>query len=217
MSIVALEYKKHFSERAFVLSFLSSLLLLIVALTIHFFAISYATENASNAVTDIVLSNIRVYDVHLAFIYGPMIMWFFVFVLLFLKPNQLPFSIKTVAIFVLIRSIFISLTHLGPFPTEIPISPESFINYFSSGGDLFFSAHTGLPFLLMLIFWQSKSLRIFFFICSIFFGAVVLMGHLHYSIDVLSAFFITFSIYKIAEFAFEEDKKYFDNQSVYLQ
>jgi hypothetical protein len=38
------------------------------------------------------------------------------------------------------------------------------------------------------------------------FGVVVLLGHLHYSIDVLSAFFISYGIYRIAEIIFHKDK-----------
>jgi hypothetical protein len=44
------------------------------------------------------------------------------------------------------------------------------------------------------------------------FGIVVLLGHLHYSIDVLSAFFITYSIYHICELFFKTDKKIFDSK-----
>ncbi len=34
---------------------------------------------------------------------------------------------------------------------------------------------------------------------SIVFAVVVLLGHLHYSIDVASAYFITFSIFSLAK------------------
>ncbi len=212
----ALQYKKYFRNPQFLFSALLSVILLFVSLVINFFAIASATDKASNSVTDIILNNIPVYDVQLAFIYGPLIMWIFVFCLLFLRPNQIPFTLNSISLFVLIRSVFINMTHLGPFPTEIPISPESFINYFASGGDLFFSAHTGLPVLLAFIFWKSDALKFFFIVCSIFFGAVVLMGHLHYTIDVLSAFFITYTIFRLSEIFFKKDKQMFDQESMVL-
>jgi hypothetical protein len=60
---------------------------------------------------------------------------------------------------------------------------------------------------MALLYWDNKVLRTSFVALSIIFAAVVLMGHLHYSIDVLAAFFITYAIYGIAEKAFDEDMK----------
>jgi hypothetical protein len=74
-----------------------------------------------------------------------------------------------------------------------------------SGNDLFFSGHTGYPFLLALIFWNIPVLRYFFFLCSIAGGVVVLLGHLHYSIDVFSAFFIAYGVFEIAKKIFNKE------------
>jgi hypothetical protein len=65
----------------------------------------------------------------------------------------------------------------------------------------------GLPFLIALVFWDNKVLRTSFISLAIILGAVSLMGHLHYSIDVLAAFFITYSIYHLAERFFKKDKE----------
>jgi membrane-associated phospholipid phosphatase len=84
----------------------------------------------------------------------------------------------------------------------------------SFGGDLFFSGHTGMPFLLALIFWEDKWTRFLFLGFSIMFGIVVLLAHLHYSIDVLSAFFITYTIFHLALYIFKKDRDmfhYFEN------
>ena len=80
---------------------------------------------------------------------------------------------------------------------------------FAFGGDLFFSGHTGLPFLMALIFWDNKYLRWIFILTSVMFATVVLLAHLHYSIDVLSAFFITYTIFHIALFLFKKDRRLF--------
>lgn len=203
-------WSSHFGNKSFVWSFLLSFVFLIFALIISFYAGLYATRVASQPVTDIILSNIRVYDVDGIFIYGPWIFWIIVAVLLVLKPQKIPFVLKSIALFVLIRSVFISLTHIGPFPNADVISNTRLITDFTNGGDLFFSAHTGLPFLMALIYWDHKWLRYFFIAASLFFGAVVLLGHLHYSIDVLAAFFITYAIYHIALQFFLNDKRVFD-------
>ena len=55
---------------------------------------------------------------------------------------------------------------------------------------------------MALVYWREKYLRYIFLVWSVFFGAVVLLGHFHYSIDVFAAFFITFTIYHIAIYFF---------------
>ena len=122
--------------------------------------------------------------------------------------------VKNIALFLLVRSFFITLTHIGPFPTSALIEPTKLNTLFTSTGDLFFSAHTGSPFLMALVFWNNKTIRYILVALSVFFGIVVLMGHLHYTIDVVGAFFITYSIYSIAEQIFRKDKEYFDNGTV---
>jgi hypothetical protein len=65
--------------------------------------------------------------------------------------------------------------------------------------DLFFSGHTGFPFLAALIFWENRFMRYFMISMSIAQSCTVLLMHVHYSIDVLSAFFITYTIYKVSD------------------
>lgn len=201
----------HFSDRDFIKSFVFSFVLLIVSLFVNFYASLYATKVASASVTDIILSNIRVYDVDMIFIYGPWILWIFLFIIVLPKSYRIPFTIKSIALFVLIRSVFITLTHIGQFPTATVVLTTKLITNFTAGGDLFFSAHTGLPFLMALVFWKDKILRYILMATSIFFGVVVLMGHLHYTIDVVAAFFITYSIYSISTVFFKKDMEYFNN------
>lgn len=202
-------YQTHFTNKQFLISLGTSFIFLIISIIANFYAGTYATENASFPVTDIVLSNIRVFDVDGLFVFGPIIFFIFVTMISLYSPRRLPFLIKSVALFVIIRSIFITLTHIGPFPTQMIITNESFMDKFTFGGDLFFSGHTGIPFLMALVFWQDKTLRYFFLIYSIFMGTVVLLGHYHYSIDVLAAFFITYTIFHIASYLFKKDKEMF--------
>ena len=186
-----------------------ALLFLVCSTFVNFFAGIYATERISRPVTDIVLSNIPVYDVDGMFIYGPLVLFAVIVWLCLSKPQRLPFVCKSLALFIVIRSGFVSLTHIAPFPTRIGIAPSDIVSFFTSGNDLFFSGHTGIPFLMALIFWNDPFWRYFFIILSVFFGIIVLMGHLHYSIDVASAFFITYSIFHIAMRFFKKDLRLF--------
>lgn len=199
------DYRTYFANKKFLRALGLSLFFLAISLVINFYAGTYATERASNSVTDIILSNTRAYDLDGVFIYGSILLTFCIFFVCLYKPRRIPFTIKSIALFVVIRSIFITLTHLGPFPSQIMISSD-FLSNFSFGADLFFSGHTGLPFLLALIFWDDKWARYIFMSFSLMFAVVVLLAHLHYSIDVLSAFFITYSIFHIALYIFKKDR-----------
>jgi hypothetical protein len=196
-----------FKDKVFRRAFAMAMLLLVVSLIVNFYAGTYATKKASNSVTDIVLDNIPVFDVDEVFVYGAYALVACITFVCFSRPRKLPFAVKSIALFYLIRSAFVTLTHIAPFPTHTAIDPLSYMRFFDFGSELFFSGHTGLPFLMALIFWDEKWLRIGFIIASVAFGVVVLMGHLHYSIDVFAAFFITYAIYGIAEQVFRKDKE----------
>ncbi len=203
-------YKKYLANKYFVWSSIFGLLFLIFSLGINFLAAAYATEKASSAVTDIILSNIPIYNVANIFVYGLLALIVFIAFITLIRPQRIPFIAKSTATFILIRSIFISLTHIGPYQNTIPINVD-ILKIFTTGGDLFFSGHTGLPFLMALIFWQKKFLRYLFIALSVAFGAVALLGHYHYTIDVLSAFFITYGIYHICLKFFKKDYQIFLN------
>ena len=61
---------------------------------------------------------------------------------------------------------------------------------------MFFSGHTAMPFLGFYLFRRSW-VRYAFLAGSIVMGFVVLAMHVHYSIDVLAAFFMTYGSYRI--------------------
>lgn len=210
MESIKLLYKPYVLNRTFIYSTFFSVFFLALAMLVNFQAGLYATEKASNSVTDLVLDNIPVFHLDGTFVYGAFLLWVFFGIICIKNPRIIPFSFNSVALFTLIRSFFISLTHIGPSPAQIPIDVKyNLLEKFTPGGDLFFSGHTGLPFLLALIFWDNFKLRIIFLSASLFFGAVVLLGHLHYSIDVVAAFFITYTIFHIAEILFKKDRKIF--------
>lgn len=199
---------KFINIKSFVFSVFISIIFFILSLWINFYAGTYATISVSNSVTDLILSHIPVFDVGGIFVYGSIFLCSCILFVLLANPKRIPFSLKTISLFVVVRSLFVTLTHIAPFPNQIVLK-SSLIAHFSFGADLFFSGHTGIPFLIALIFWNNKMLRYAFLGASIFFAVIVLMGHLHYSIDVFSAFFITYGIYHMALYLFKKDRLLF--------
>ncbi len=208
--------KEPISHRRFVWIFIEAGLILTVSLVIQYYTSNYVTRSISAPVTDIILSNTRVYDVGGIFVYGALFLTLVAFVAGTIKINRAPFIIKSIAVFTFVRSVFVSLTHISPFPTRALISSPFFqrawFNGIFTGNDLFFSGHTGVPFLLALIFWENKPLRFTFLGFSLVFALIVLLGHLHYSIDVLSAYFITYTIFHICKFLFPKSWQLFSQK-----
>lgn len=206
-------YKVVFTQQEFRISALVAILVFILSVVANYAASAYATQRASNYVEDIILSNIPVFDVGWFFVYGASSLIVFIVFLCLPRPNRIPFVLYAFSLFYLIRAVFVSLTHLGPFPTQAELDVGELALKFFGGDDMFFSGHTGAPFLMALIFWQNRALRYLFLLWSVFFGAVVLLGHLHYTIDVLAAFFITYGIYHLALWLFPKDYILFRSES----
>ena len=197
-------YQTLFNKPGFVRSVVQGVAFLAASMIAIFAAVSYATVHASNHVTDIVLSNVGPFNVRFLFIYGTFVEFVVLGALIAWRPNRMPFAFKSMALFLLVRAVFVSLTHIAPSPID-PQAPAPFFNSIFYGGDLFFSGHTGLPFLAALAFWHIPALRLFYLASTLFFGAIVLLGHYHYSIDVLAALFITHGVFQISCWLFSRD------------
>lgn len=209
MNRVIMEHKSCWSQKSFLFSALLAFLFLASSLVVNYAAGNYATEKASKGVTDIILDNLPIMDVGGIYIYGAVLFGLFIIILLLKEPKQIPFIIKSAALFYFIRAVFISLTHIGPIPQQALLASNIISRNLVFGADYFFSGHTGLPFLMALSFWSSKYLRGIFLATSFIFGASALAGHYHYSIDVFAAFFISYGIFHIARWLFNKDYRLF--------
>jgi len=155
------QYKLFVADRAFVRSVIFAATVFAGGFVASFYAVLYVNESVSNPVTDIILSNIRAFDVDGLYIYGPLVYFAIVTAYLLYYPKKLPFTLESIGLFMLIRAVFISLTHIAPFPvhTQITLTGTGIFTTLMTGNDLFFSSHTGIPFLLALVFWAVKWLR----------------------------------------------------------
>jgi len=191
---------------------ISAILIGISFIAYHFataYAFIYLTRPTTTYVGDLLLDNIPVVD--LSFIIIEIALIVIVVGTIYVtvwKPRYVLFSLKAIAIFNIIRAIFISFTHMGLYPGSIEPGAGIFdgvYTYFNFQTGFFFSAHTGLPFLLALIFWNNPLIRNIFLTISFVFAVAVLLAHVHYSIDVFAAPFMAYGIFEIVKYFFPRD------------
>lgn len=205
-----MKYKEFFTKER-VRSLCVAFLLLALALTFQYYSSAYSTRNSSRFVGDIFLDNLPVVNMNAVIIEGALLMILVSVILLLREPEHILFALKAVAVFIAIRAFFVAVTHLGIYPDQIVPDSSGFLDRIYLALNLqagyFFSAHTGLPFYMALIFWKKRFWRYFYFILSAIFGAAVLLAHVHYSIDVFAAPFMAYSIFKMSEYLFPDDRK----------
>jgi len=97
----------------------------------------------------------------------------------------------------LVRMITIGLFPLEPpehlIPLADPIANSFYGTHFVTR-DLFFSGHTATVFLMALCLKRQSDKGLIFF-ASLCIGVLVLVQHVHYSIDVIAAPFLTAGVY----------------------
>lgn len=209
MKRVIAKHKENWSDRDFVQSVFFGFLFLVISLVLNYYASMYATTHAGNFVQDILLDNLPVFNVDFIVTDGAVMFAAYLVLLVLLEPRKLPFVAKATALFITIRAAFIMFTHLGVIPNQSYLDPADMFRQLVSGGDYFFSGHTGMPFLFALMFWKEFWPRVVCLSVSIIFALAVIFGHLHYTIDVFSAYFITYTIYVLAKQFFPRDLKQF--------
>lgn len=204
----------YWERREFRRSVLVGVVFLSFSLVANFFAGRYADRMASNYVSDIFLDNFQVRDVDGILIYGILAFVAFVAFLLIKEPRRIPFVLKSFSLFYLIRSMFLTFTHIATYPLHVSIDQAELLSSLIDGNTLFFSGHTGLPFLVALIFWRDRQVRYVSLATSVIMGVSVLLGHIHYTIDVAAAFFITYTIYHLSLRFFRKDHEIFDDKKI---
>ena len=113
-------------------------------------------------------------------------------------PKTILIIFQTYVIVTLVRICTITLIPLEPPVGYIPLR-EPFVQLFTSGGkiiskDLFFSGHMST---ILSLFFAShrKYVRTFLLFCTLMVGVMVLVQHVHYTIDVIVAIPATYMIY----------------------
>ncbi len=153
------------------------------------------------------------------------LLWLFAYVpvgLWLLKKNAELFIryMVSAGVLAVLRGLCIAATGLGPVhgaDLNAGLTAQSrsavfwqLVNpfaFFAPGGsaqlyltkDLFFSGHTATTFLLLLYVWRYPKLRALMLGGHLLVVASLFLAHLHYTIDVLGAYAITFSLFAVRE------------------
>jgi hypothetical protein len=193
-------WREAFRDRRFIVQFVGVTAALVAVLSgfARFLAFNEAREGAR--LSDPLLSLLAAHDLTwIAFGLIYLSLFAAIFSLIG-NPRALLLGMATYAIMATCRIIMMFMTPLAPPDGLIPLV-DPVIEYFGTGAtvnkDLFFSGHTSTLFVLFLtatVPW----LRALFLTCAIAVATCVLIQHVHYTIDVLVAPFVTYGAYRIA-------------------
>jgi len=196
-------------DPAYVSSLIGGMLMLALSLFVTLILASFNDKVQYVSVGDFILDRLPTYDLSILFDFGVYILPMLVFLYaVFFESETLPFALKTYGLLYLIRACFMVLTHIGPpvgfFYADILASNIDPFKTFVFKNDLFFSGHTAVPFLAYLLFKKYKTFSILMIVTTIVMAATVLGMHVHYSIDVFAALFITYGIYALSNRIFNQ-------------
>lgn len=201
------QWKVLLKDKAYLWSLLAGVVVFVAAYIINDLVSIYKDSAEFSAVGDFILEKVPTYNLEFLFVFG---LYFLVALIviytIFVRSDKLPFVMKTYGILIIVRACFILMTQVGPpagyFYNDV-LGFEGLFSQWMYKNDLFFSGHTAIPFLAFLLFNETK-IRWFFFGGALLMGATVLLMHVHYSIDVFAAFFITHGIYAFSDALFNK-------------
>lgn len=205
-----------FGDSVYCASFVGGAMLLLISNAVNQLATVYNDSWVYISATDILIDSLPVVNMEFLYTWG---MYFLtgliIFCAIFLRLEMAPFTMKTVAVLMFLRSGFILLTNIGPplgFIYEGAKVGGNVLSDFLFRNDLFFSGHVAYPFLAFWIFRDIKWASWIFLIGTIVQSVTVLFMHVHYSIDVFAAYFVTYGVYKFSEYVFARLNLRFKNR-----
>jgi PAP2 superfamily C-terminal len=199
-------------KREWLYSIFTGILFLIISFIVGHYAFvyahAYATRASSSYVGDIILDNIPVINLNFIIVEGMLLSIAAGILFLIFNPRYIPFTLKTLALFIITRAIFMSLTHVGIYPDHIDPGLgyfDSIYLYFNFQTGLFFSGHTCMPIIAALTLWNRPLWRNIALALAFIFGVSVLLAHVHYSIDVFAAPFMAYGIFSMGKYFFKRE------------
>ncbi len=118
-------------------------------------------------------------------------------------PRRMPFLLFLIAVYLVVRSAFVFLSPIGAPQGMLDMGKLDFIfskimGSWTFNNEFVFSGHTGIPFLFYL-FFETKWFKRVMLAGSLTMAVCVLLSRNHYTVDVLAAYLVSYSIYKLSE------------------
>jgi hypothetical protein len=118
-------------------------------------------------------------------------------------PRRLPFLIFLLGVYLCVRTLYVFLSpigapeailHMGEFDVLFPLVA----GVYTFQNEFIFSGHTAIPFLFAL-FFDSRLQRTVMLAGSVTMAVSVLLTRNHYTVDVISAYFMGYAIYVLSK------------------
>jgi membrane-associated phospholipid phosphatase len=168
-----------------------------VALLADYLCGAYVTLRPAVIVPDLILERLPTIDLSFLFTYGyiALILGMFLYPL-FCRVRVLHIVVIQFSLLLVLRSVFMIFMHVSTPAGSVHVHFPGFFGRFYFENDMFFSGHTAMPFLGFYLF-RPHRLRYVYLVGSIVMGLSALAMHVHYSIDVFAAFFMTYCSYQM--------------------
>jgi len=191
-------WKDSFKEKNFTTQFIVTFLLFALITSIFTRFLTYNESRVGFTINDPILNFHSSTD-----------LTYFIFFLIYLtvlsglfllikSPKQFTIAFQIYTAVLLLRFCFMFLLPLDPPVGIIPLH-DPFIELFGTGEtllrDLFFSGHTATLFLFFLII-EKRLYKLFFLISTVLVAFALLLQHVHYTIDILTAPFVVYGCYR---------------------
>jgi len=118
-------------------------------------------------------------------------------------PRRMPFLLFLLAIYTVVRTVFIFLSPIGAPAGMLDMRQLDYIfaqimGTWTFNNEFIFSGHTSIPFLFFM-FFETPVLKGVMLTGSLVMAVCVLLSRNHYTVDVLAAYLVSYSIYKLSE------------------
>ena len=121
-------------------------------------------------------------------------------------PRKLPFLFFLLGVYLFVRTIYVFLSpigapeailHMGEFDTLFPLVA----GVYTFQNEFIFSGHTAIPFLFAL-FFETRLQKAIMLVGSVTMAISVLLTRNHYTVDVISAYFMGYAIFVLSRWLY---------------